>query len=94
MHLATQVWVRQYGNAREVAEKSIRTVADVFPSDNYANQAVWSAYLPHALQLLEGKQVCELEKGSKLSLLVRLCLQVDDRIIEAVKWSKESYDQR
>ncbi|KAF2812814.1 TPR repeat protein [Mytilinidion resinicola] len=94
VHLATRIWVRQYGDTRGVAEKAIRNVAGVFPSNDYANRAVWRAYLPHALRLLEDKQGCEVDERSKLCLLVGQCLRVDGRIQEAVRWLKESCEQR
>ena len=94
VHLATRVWVRQYGDTRGVTEKSIGNVADVFPSDDYANQTVWKTYLSHALRLLEDKQGREAKKRSKLCLLVGRCLRVDGRIREAVSWLEESFNQR
>jgi hypothetical protein len=57
VHLATRVWVENCGDAAGVREEAVRQVADVFPSDEYANRAVWRAYLPHALQLLECGQI-------------------------------------
>ena len=94
VHLATRVWVRQYGDARGVTEKSIQNMAGVFPSEAYANRSLWRAYLPHALRLLEDDQGCEVERRSKLCLLVGRCLQEDGRTQEAVRWLKESCDQR
>ncbi|KAF2623531.1 hypothetical protein BU25DRAFT_349981 [Macroventuria anomochaeta] len=94
VHLATRVWVRQYDDARGVTEKSISNVAGVFPSDDYANPAVWRAYLPHALRLLEDDQGCKVEKRSKLCLLVGQCLLEDGRTREAGRWLKESCEQR
>jgi tetratricopeptide (TPR) repeat protein len=94
VHLATRIWVRQHGNTRRVVRKGIQHMADVFPSHNYANRAVWRAYLPHALQILEDKQGCEVKERSELCLLVGQCLHVDGRILEAVRWLKESYKRR
>ena len=62
VHLATRVWIRQYGDARGVTEKSISKVAGVFSSNYYTNREVWRAYLPHALRLVEDEQGCEVEK--------------------------------
>ncbi|KAF2832835.1 HET-domain-containing protein [Ophiobolus disseminans] len=58
VHLATRIWIRKYSNAAEVTERAVGHTASVFPSDDYANRAVWRAYLPHALQLLESKPDC------------------------------------
>jgi hypothetical protein len=73
-----------------VTEEAVRHIAEIFPSDDYANRAVWRAYLPHALRLLEDKQGCDVDERSKLCLLVGQCLWVDGRIPEAVKWLEES----
>jgi tetratricopeptide (TPR) repeat protein len=94
VHLATRVWVREYGDAKEVAEDAVRHVADVFPSDDHKNRALWRAYLPHALRLLEGSQAGSAEELSKLCLLVGRCLRVDGRIREAVVWLERSCQQR
>ncbi|KAH9881001.1 hypothetical protein J1614_001494 [Plenodomus biglobosus] len=94
VHLATRVWVKEHGNAREVAEDAVRRVADVFPSDDYENQAMWRGYLPHALRLLDGGQDSSAEEQSELCLLVGQCLCVDGRIREAVVWLERSCQQR
>jgi tetratricopeptide (TPR) repeat protein len=94
VHLATRIWVSKYGDARRVADRCIRTVAGIFPSHDYANRAVWRAYLPHALRLLEDKQDCEIEERSKLCLLVGRCLRIDGRVREAVRWLEEFCVQR
>jgi hypothetical protein len=52
VHLATRIWVKNHGNASEVAEDAVRRIADVFPLDGYENWVVWRGYLPHALRLL------------------------------------------
>jgi tetratricopeptide (TPR) repeat protein len=67
----------------------VRQVPDVFPSDDHANLAVWRAYLPHALHLLECGG-CITKDTSELYLLVGRCLRVDGRIREAVRWLEES----
>jgi hypothetical protein len=53
VHLATKIWVKKRGDAAGIQEEAVRQVADVFPSDDYANRAAWRAYLPHALRLLD-----------------------------------------
>ncbi|PVH94219.1 TPR repeat protein [Periconia macrospinosa] len=94
VHLATRVWVMQHGGAKEVAEKGIRHMAGIFPSDDYANRAVWRGYLPHALRLLGERREFDIAELPKLCLLVGRCLRVDGRIREAVWWLEESCRQR
>ena len=90
VHLATRIWVGKHGDAAKVLDEAVQQVAGVFPSDDYANRAVWRAYLPHALRLLESVQECSVEERSELCLLVGRCLRVDGRIREAVRWLEES----
>jgi hypothetical protein len=90
VHLAMQIWIREHGDARKVVEDAVRQVADVFPSDNYKNQAVWRAYLPHALQLLTAEQDCDVKEKSKLCLWVVRRLDGEGRIRESVTWLEES----
>ncbi|RYN52006.1 hypothetical protein AA0117_g13375 [Alternaria alternata] len=94
VHLATRIWVKKHGNASEVIDDAVRHVADVFPSDDYENRAMWRRYLPHALRLLEGGQQSSAWEQSKLCLLVGRCLLVDGRIQEAVVWLERSCQQR
>jgi tetratricopeptide (TPR) repeat protein len=90
VHVATRIWITNRGNAASVLEEAVRHVAGVFPSNNYANQAVWRAYLPHALRLLESRQQYTIEDRPRLCLLVGNCLRVEGRVREAVRWLKES----
>jgi tetratricopeptide (TPR) repeat protein len=94
VHLATRIWVKKHGNAGEVAEEAVRRIADVFPSDDYENQAVWRGYLPHALRLLDDRQDSSTREQSELCLLVGRCLYVDGRMREAVLWLDMSCEQR
>jgi hypothetical protein len=94
VHCATRIWVKEHGNTSKVAEDAVRHVADVFPSDDYENQAVWRRYLPHALRLPDGGHDSSAEEQSELCLLVGRCLRVDGRIREAVVWLERSCQQR
>jgi tetratricopeptide (TPR) repeat protein len=89
VHLATRIWTNQHGNRAKVEEEAVQYVEEIFPSHNYANQALWRAYLPHALRLLENTQYYSLRDKSGLCLSVGQCLRMDGRIREAVKWLEE-----
>ncbi|KAJ5021108.1 hypothetical protein J3E73DRAFT_435012 [Bipolaris maydis] len=84
VHLATRIWVRQYGDTRRVVEKGIRRVARIFPSDDYANRTKWRTYLPHAVRLLEDNQDSSIKERSELCLSVGMCLKADGRLLEHV----------
>jgi tetratricopeptide (TPR) repeat protein len=90
VHLATRIWTKEYGDSSKVVEDAVRHVANVFPSHNYKNQAVWRAYLPHTLRLLTAKRDCDVKEKSELCLRVGRCLYVDGRIQESVTWLEES----
>jgi hypothetical protein len=89
VHLATRIWIHEYGDLAEVTDDAVRHVAEVFPSDNHANRQTWRAYMPHALRLLRVEQDCDIRERSKLCLWVGRCLDVEGRIPESVTWLKE-----
>ena len=84
VHLATRIWVRE-GLGVQVAEKAIRHLEAVFPSNDYENRSLWREYLPHALRILQGNEVDDLEEKYDLCFWAGQCLRVDGRIKEAVK---------
>jgi hypothetical protein len=47
-------------------------MAGVFPSNDYANRAIWRAYLPHALRMLGSGQEGSVQDRSELCLSVGL----------------------
>ena len=89
VHMATRVWLGEYGPAVEKTEKAIRHVALVFPTDNWENRVLWRAYLPHALRLLECKEGKEVVERYKLCYWIGRCLLVDGRVGEAIRWLEE-----
>ncbi|RYN15436.1 hypothetical protein AA0115_g13092, partial [Alternaria tenuissima] len=89
VHLATRVWVDKYGSTADVMQQALAHIAEVFPSDDFANQAVWRAYMPHALRLLDTKTFVEVQSRARLSLWVGRCLDFDGRVPEAVRWLEE-----
>ncbi|CAN9444961.1 unnamed protein product [Alternaria alternata] len=89
VHLATRVWVDKYGNTADVVQQALAHIAEVFPSDDFANQAVWRAYMPHALRLLYTKTSVDAQSRAKLSLWVGRCLDFDGRVQEALRWLEE-----
>jgi tetratricopeptide (TPR) repeat protein len=91
VHLATRIWVEKYSSTADVVQRAMAHVAKVFPSDDFANQAVWRAYMPHALRLLDTKTPVKVQSRAKLSLWVGRCLRFDGRVPEAVRWLEECY---
>jgi tetratricopeptide (TPR) repeat protein len=91
VHLATRVWVDKYGNTADVAQQALAHIAEVFPTDDFTNQAVWRAYMPHALRLLDTKASVDVQSRAKLSFWVGRCLDFDGRVPEAVRWLEECW---
>jgi tetratricopeptide (TPR) repeat protein len=89
VHLATRVWVDKHGSAADVAQRALTHVAGILPAVDFASQAVWRGYMPHALRLLERKESIDVHSRAKLSFWVGRCLNLDGRASEAVKWLEE-----
>ncbi|KAF1845557.1 HET-domain-containing protein [Cucurbitaria berberidis CBS 394.84] len=94
VHLATRIWTNKHGDAAGVTGEVIKHVAKVFPHGAWANRAVWRAYMPHALRLLDTKQGSNVKEKAELICRVGRCLTTDGRIGEAVKWLEESCSLR
>jgi hypothetical protein len=94
VHLATRIWVEKYSSTADVVQRAMAHVAKVFPSDDFANQAVWRAYMPHALRLLDTRTPVKVQSRAELSLWVGRCLHFDGRVPEAVRWLEECYHCR
>ena len=91
VHLATKVWLCKYGATKEWDEKVAAHLAEVFPSDDYQNQALWREYFPHALRFLRNTKALDSNKRSDLCSAVGRCLLTDGRVGEAVVWLLECF---
>jgi hypothetical protein len=92
VHLAARVCVRQEGMTIETQRKTLEHFCNIFPSDEYKNREAWRDYMPHAAKLNDTKERGNAEIREKLCLKVGRCLQVDGRILDAVRWLAESRD--
>ncbi|KAL8699698.1 MAG: hypothetical protein Q9201_005860 [Fulgogasparrea decipioides] len=91
VHLATKVWLDKHGVAEALNEKVAARLAEIFPSNNYANRAIWREYFPHALQFLRNTKSLDIEARHDLCIAVGRCLEVDGRVGEAVVWLSECF---
>ncbi|EUC45757.1 hypothetical protein COCMIDRAFT_94686 [Bipolaris oryzae ATCC 44560] len=89
VHLATKVWVDKCSSAADVSQQAMAHVAEVFPADDFGNEAVWRAYMPHALRLLDSKSSLDAQSRARLSYWVGKCLLFDGRAAESVRWLEE-----
>jgi hypothetical protein len=94
VHLATRIWIQRHKITMQTTEKATRHLAEVFPSDDYANRDLWREYLPHTLRLLQGREGIEMEERYDLCFWVGRCLSVDGRIKEAVRCLEEACEWR
>ena len=94
VHLAARVWGQRHGIAGETSEKATQHLAREFPSDEYANRAVWREYLPHTLRFLKDGMGIDMAERYVLCIKVGKSLYVDGRIREAVTWLSESLQWR
>ncbi|KAK5354371.1 hypothetical protein LTS03_011888, partial [Exophiala xenobiotica] len=94
VHLATRIWVEKNTLAAQAEKDATQHCVAVFPSDDYRNREQWRAYLPHALRILRGDQTVDMAVRYVLCLMVGLCLQVDGRIKEAVRYFEECHHWR
>ncbi|KAG7402599.1 Nephrocystin-3 [Fusarium oxysporum f. sp. rapae] len=84
VHLATRIWNKNEGREREMQQKTLARVAEIFPTNDWINRDLWRQYLPHALRLLGAAGCMENKGGRELGLLVGQCLLEDGRTTEAV----------
>ena len=48
VYLATKVWLSEYSAIERLNEIVAAYLAEIFPSDNYSNRALWREYFPYA----------------------------------------------
>ena len=91
VYLATKVWLVKHGAGEALNEKVATRLAEIFPSDDYSNQAIWREYFPHALQFLRNTKTLDIKARCKLCMAVGRCLRADGRDREAVVWLSECF---
>ena len=91
VHLATRVWLTEHGTTEAMHEKVAARLAEIFPSDDYSNRAMWREYFPHALRFLQNSTALDSSNRSDLCMAVGRCLRVDGRVGEAVMWLSECF---
>ncbi|KXG45220.1 Acyl transferase/acyl hydrolase/lysophospholipase [Penicillium griseofulvum] len=100
VHLATQVWVREQGFAKQTIEEAVHHLVGTFPSHDYINRRLWQSFLPHSLRTLQESEGRDTKERSELYIRVGRCLEADGRIREAVncyeekfRWDKSQYSE-
>ena len=90
VHVAAQVWVRQQGIRIKAQNSALQHLQVTFPSNDWENREVWRQYMPHAIRAMEGEETETVEVREALCQKVGLCLIVDGRVADAVRWLKKS----
>ena len=91
VHLATKVWMNKWCLSAEWRGKTAFHLAEIFPSDDYQNRAIWREYFPHALHFLRDTEDWGTHQRADLCLKVGKCLGFDGRVREAIVWLSECF---
>ncbi|KAF4167438.1 hypothetical protein CNMCM6936_005054 [Aspergillus lentulus] len=97
VHLATRNWLRKNATLSKWTITALTRLEAIFPSDEHTNRDIWNEYLPHVISLLEREEVknakVEIE-STRYDLIFKLsmCLLLDGRVTEAVRYLEEHYD--
>jgi hypothetical protein len=94
VHVATRVWIKRQGRARETEIAAIQHLVATFPSADRVSRALWRECLPHALRVLHRSKECRIEERHDLSFRVGECLDQDRRFKEAIRCFEEVYEWR
>ena len=74
-------------------EKVAARLAEIFPSCDYKNKAIWTAYLPHARHILGANLLDETVKERFMLLeKIALCLLVDGKYGEAEEMQSRVFE--
>jgi len=94
VHLATRNWLQKQGVTQEWTKRVIQHLAEVFPSAEHTNRAIWNEYLPHVQNILDYGAGGEFEARYELCERTGLCLYTDGRYNDAEKWLSKTYEWR
>lgn len=86
VHLATRIWIRQQGRLPQVSRDAVQHLERVFPSIEYKGHRLWSAYLPHAIEILQCDQLNEPVARFRVSGRIGRYLYLDGRPKECLYW--------
>ncbi|MCJ1279782.1 hypothetical protein MMC21_007606 [Puttea exsequens] len=91
VHLATKVWLGEHSATENLNEQVATHLAEIFPSDDYENRAVWREYFPHVFRFLGNSKMLDIEARYGLCMAIGRCLQQDGRVREAIVWLSECF---
>ncbi|KAH8886214.1 TPR-like protein [Thozetella sp. PMI_491] len=89
VHLATRVWIQRKGRTDETAIKALENINMRLPPEIPQNKQLWSAYLPHALRLLDGSKEHKIRARFDLLSQVGRYLHEDRRFKDSIKYFEQ-----
>ncbi|KIX02910.1 uncharacterized protein Z518_08853 [Rhinocladiella mackenziei CBS 650.93] len=85
VQLAARNWLKMEGSFPTWIKACITRTAQIFPTREYRNKGTWTAYLPHAQRLCEGRDVEDLPERYELLEKMGLCFVIDGKYGDAVR---------
>jgi len=85
VHIATRNWLNNENKLSTWTDKALLRLADVFPSGDHKNRAMWSIYLPHAHYVLSQRCLSNTNKTAMMVLLDKVgwCLSSSGQYYKA-----------
>ena len=96
VHLATRNWLRREEKLSLWNNKALIQLADVFPSDDHKQRAMWTAYLPHARHVLAIPHLLDGNRKAEIKLLSKVgrCLYSNGQYVEAEQMCRRTLELR
>ena len=96
VHIATRNWLNNENKLSAWTDKALLRLADVFPSGDHKNRAMWSIYLPHAYYVLSQHCLSNTNKTAKIVLLDKVgwCLESSGQYYKAEQMHRQVLELR
>ncbi|KAM3086792.1 hypothetical protein ACMFMG_000914 [Clarireedia jacksonii] len=96
VHLATRQWLRNENKLIVWTDRALIRLADIFPSGDHENRAIWSTYLPHACNILAQHRLEAMSETTRITLLDNIgwCLENTGQYREAEKIHRQVQELR
>jgi tetratricopeptide (TPR) repeat protein len=95
VHVATRNWLRSGETLEQWTVHTRKRLKDIFPSNEHKNRTLWREYLPHALFILQSKELQDDQQDREhLAYQVAKCLFSDGRYVQAGALFKEVFEKQ
>jgi tetratricopeptide (TPR) repeat protein len=91
VHLATRNWLRKTQSLAAWTERTLSQLANVFPSGDHKERAIWTAYMPHARHVLALPHPLDGDKKAEIKLLSKVgeCLHSNGQYFDAEQMHRQ-----